>query len=76
MRIGIDIKALRNHKAGIGRYITCLLNALQEQDLENEYVLFSPQEVAYEIKILVGKRWFAKGELNFLEFYGNKSRCH
>jgi len=54
MRIGIDIKALRNHKAGIGRYITCLLNALQEQDLENEYVLFSPQEVAYEIK---NSRW-------------------
>lgn len=54
MRIGIDIKALRNHKAGIGRYITCLLNALQEQDLENEYILYSPQEVTYEIK---NPRW-------------------
>lgn len=54
MRIGIDVKALRSQKAGIARYIIGLLQALQEIDSENEYVLFSPQSIDLTIK---NPRW-------------------
>lgn len=40
MRIGIDIRPLRDIKTGIGRYILSLLTALIEVDNTNEYVMF------------------------------------
>ncbi len=48
MRIGVDIKCLRTNNSGIGRYTRSLLDALQEVDLINEYVLFSPSPVDYK----------------------------
>lgn len=49
MRIGIDIKCLRTNNSGIGRYTRSLLDALQQVDIRNEYVLFSPSPVDYDI---------------------------
>lgn len=49
MRIGIDIKCLRTNNSGIGRYTRNLMNALQKVDSSNEYVLFSPSPVDYQI---------------------------
>ena len=49
MRIGIDIKCLRYNNSGIGRYLIQLLNALQEIDTQNEYVLFSPRPISYPL---------------------------
>lgn len=49
MRIGIDVKCLRTNNSGIGRYTRNLMNALQQVDCENEYVLFSPSPVDYTI---------------------------
>lgn len=49
MRIGIDIKCLRTNNSGIGRYTRSLLDALQQVDIRNEYVLFSPSPVDYTI---------------------------
>jgi glycosyltransferase involved in cell wall biosynthesis len=40
MRIGIDIRPLRDIKTGIGRYILSLLTALTKVDNINEYVMF------------------------------------
>ena len=49
MRIGIDIKCLRYNNSGIGRYLISLLDELQALDHENEYFLFSPHEIRYDI---------------------------
>lgn len=49
MRIGIDIKCLRTNNSGIGRYTRSLLDALQQVDVRNEYVLFSPSPVDYKL---------------------------
>lgn len=49
MRIGIDIKCLKYNNSGIGRYLRSLLDALQNLDQENEYVLFSPAKTSYQI---------------------------
>ena len=49
MRIGIDIKCLRYNNSGIGRYLSSLLDALQQIDHENDYFLFSPREIRYAI---------------------------
>lgn len=49
MRIGIDIKCLRTNNSGIGRYTRNLLDALQQVDAANEYILFSPSPVDYSI---------------------------
>lgn len=54
MKIGVDIKALRHPQAGIGRYITQLLDAIQKTDLKNEFILFSPVPINYLIK---NPRW-------------------
>lgn len=48
MRIGIDIKCLRYNNAGIGRYLRCILDALQKIDSQNEYLLFAPTEAPFE----------------------------
>lgn len=48
MRIGIDIKCLRYNKGGIGRYLRCMLEALQNEDSTNEYILYSPQPMEYK----------------------------
>jgi len=49
MRIGIDIKCLRYNNSGIGRYLKSILDALQQVDTENEYLLFSPHRINYRI---------------------------
>lgn len=49
MRIAIDIKCLRYNNSGIGRYLKCMLDALQKLDTENEYLLFSPTPIDYPI---------------------------
>jgi len=49
MRIGIDVKLLRTNSAGIKVYLESLLNELQKLDHKNEYVLFSPAPVSYEL---------------------------
>ena len=48
MRIGIDIKCLRYNNAGIGRYLRCILDALQRIDNRNEYLLFAPSNTPFE----------------------------
>jgi glycosyltransferase involved in cell wall biosynthesis len=40
MRIGIDIRALRATRTGIGRYLLKMLEALAAGDRANEYILF------------------------------------
>ena len=40
MKIGIDIRPLRDTMTGIGRYIVQLLRALEARDKQNEYILF------------------------------------
>ena len=49
MRIGIDIKCLRYNHSGIGRYLSSLLNSLQQIDKANDYFLFSPNVIQYPI---------------------------
>jgi len=39
LRIGIDYTAAVHQRAGIGRYVRCLVRALAQLDRENEYVL-------------------------------------
>ena len=48
MRIGIDIKCLRYNNAGIGRYLRCILEALQKVDSENEYRLYTPADTEFK----------------------------
>lgn len=50
MRIGIDIKALKNGSTGISRYLRSIMDELQDIDRVNEYVLFEPQPLAYTLK--------------------------
>lgn len=40
MKIGIDVRPLRDTMTGIGRYITQMLHALAARDDQNEYTLF------------------------------------
>jgi len=40
LTIGVDIKALRNGRTGIARYLGEILDRLQKIDTENSYVLF------------------------------------
>ena len=40
MRIGIDIRPLRDTMTGIGRYLIQMLRALSAKDVNNEYILF------------------------------------
>ncbi|MBR2212670.1 MAG: glycosyltransferase family 4 protein [Fibrobacter sp.] len=49
MRVGIDIKCLRYNHSGIGRYLSSLLDSLQQIDKVNEYFLFSPHDIQYSI---------------------------
>jgi len=49
MRIGIDIKAFKNGQTGIAKYLHNLMDCLQKIDLENEYFLFEPRNVPYNI---------------------------
>ncbi len=41
MRIGIECRALTTGVTGIGRYLSCLLEALSDIDKQNEYFLFA-----------------------------------
>lgn len=54
MRIGVDIKAFKNGSTGIARYLHSILDELQQQDTDNDYLLFScaPSEYA-----LSNPRW-------------------
>ncbi len=63
MRIGIDIKVFRHNRAGIGRYLRSILNVLQIVDIENDYVLFSPAPVHFEIRNPRWKKVIEKGNI-------------
>jgi glycosyltransferase involved in cell wall biosynthesis len=63
MRIGIDIKVLRHNRAGIGRYLRSILDVLQIIDNENDYVLFSPAPVHFEIRNPRWKKVIEKGNI-------------
>lgn len=65
MRIGIDIKCLRYNNSGIGRYLSALLDCLQEIDRENEYYLFAPRPIDYPINNPRFKTVFNPG--NFIQ---------
>jgi glycosyltransferase involved in cell wall biosynthesis len=54
MNIGIDIKAFKNGKTGISRYLRTLMDHLQEIDHENDYYLFECVPSKYKITNL---RW-------------------
>jgi len=54
MRIGIDIKTLKNRPSGIQVYLTSLLDALQTLDKVNEYVLYEQRPSTYT---LFNPRW-------------------
>lgn len=49
MRIGVEIKAFKNGRTGIARYLRMLLDRLQKIDTENEYLLFTCTPVKYDI---------------------------
>lgn len=50
MRIGIDIKAFKNGKTGIARYLRNLLAELEKIDSENFYYLFECKPSEYKVK--------------------------
>lgn len=50
MIIGVDIKAFKNGTTGISKYLSSILDILQETDHINEYILFSPVHIPYKIK--------------------------
>jgi glycosyltransferase involved in cell wall biosynthesis len=49
MRIGIDIKALKNGSTGISRYLRSIMDELQALDHENNYFLFECTTSDYRI---------------------------
>ncbi len=49
MRIGVDIKAFKNGTTGIARYLRNMLDQLQQLDTLNEYYLFEPRLLDYEL---------------------------
>ncbi|MBN1306629.1 MAG: glycosyltransferase family 4 protein [Chitinispirillaceae bacterium] len=54
MRIGVDIKAFKNGKTGISRYLRNILDRLQKIDTNNDYVLFECTPSDYAV---VNQRW-------------------
>lgn len=54
MNIGVDIKAFKNGKTGIYRYLKSILDYLQEYDTTNNYILFETLSSEYELK---NPRW-------------------
>lgn len=54
MRIAIDIKALKNGRTGISRYLRSLMDWLQKIDNKNQYFLFECKKSDYEI---TNNRW-------------------
>jgi glycosyltransferase involved in cell wall biosynthesis len=54
MRIAVDVKLLRTNNAGIGRYVRNTLDALQAMDTNDEFLLFSPAPVHYDI---INSKW-------------------
>ncbi len=49
MRIAIDIKHFKHGSSGIARYLTSIMDCLQEIDNENEYFLFECRRSAYTV---------------------------
>jgi glycosyltransferase involved in cell wall biosynthesis len=49
MRIGIDIRAFKNGQTGIAKYLRNLMDCLQTIDTTNEYFLFEPRDIPYNI---------------------------
>lgn len=54
MKIGVEVKAFKNGRTGIARYLRMLLNWLQKIDVDNEYLLFTCTPVEYEI---INPKW-------------------
>ena len=54
MKIGVDIKAFKNGKTGIARYLRSLLDWLQNIDERNDYLLFECTPSGYA---LTNPRW-------------------
>jgi hypothetical protein len=54
MRIGIEIKALKNNNTGIYRYLREILDVLQKIDSKNDYFLFECHCSKYSVK---NSRW-------------------
>lgn len=49
MKIGIDINSAIGKKAGIGYYTESLVKALSKIDQQNEYFLYTPEKVNWEL---------------------------
>jgi hypothetical protein len=54
MKIGVDIKAFKNGKTGISRYLRSLLDWLQKIDNRNDYLLFECTPSGYPVS---NPRW-------------------
>jgi glycosyltransferase involved in cell wall biosynthesis len=54
MNIGIDIKAFKNGKTGIARYLRSIMDRLQAIDTENDYFLFGCTQDDYA---LTNNKW-------------------
>ena len=54
MKIGIEIKAFKNGRTGISRYLRSIMDGLQAIDTANDYLLFECTPSDYAI---VNKRW-------------------
>lgn len=54
MNIGVDIKAFKNGKTGIYRYLKSILDYLQHYDTSNNYILFETIPSEYKI---TNSRW-------------------
>lgn len=73
MKIGIDARMYGPSVSGIGNYVKCLINALQEKDHENEYVVFLLKKGYDECrltaenfkKVLVDVPWYSWREQGF-----------
>ncbi|MDG5815008.1 glycosyltransferase family 1 protein [Chitinispirillales bacterium ANBcel5] len=63
MQIGIDIKTLRNKRAGIQNYVIELLDKLQSIDTQNNYILYEPSKTDYTIKNRKWKRVLIRSRL-------------
>lgn len=51
MRIGIDVRALTEKRAGIGTYVYEIIKNLNEIDRENEYYLYSNKKIVIDFKL-------------------------
>ena len=58
MRIGIDARELKKNRVGIGTYIYNIIKILNEEDKNNEYFLYSNDEIFVDFEL--NSRWHIK----------------